>query len=141
MNADFSTVVRQKKNDELLTMVYQFDTWSPEMLQAVQNELTHRGILPADFIDRRQNLIEAEENDLSNGKDGSVLVLIVGWLTVLGLIGFFIGYNYAYAKTISRITGKKYFKYSADTRKDGRILMNTAIIAFIVILLYRILQS
>jgi hypothetical protein len=43
---DFRETVQNKLNDELLKMVYGFDEWSPEMLKAVEDELSKRNIYP-----------------------------------------------------------------------------------------------
>jgi hypothetical protein len=138
---EFTHLVKAKKNNELLTMVYQFDTWSPEMLTAVQEELSHRGILPSDIKTRQEKIEEAEEKVLAEGKDGSALVFLLGWLTVIGLFGLAIGYNYGYATVTSKISGKRFYKYNTSTRKDGRILMNTSIILFALVILYKILNA
>ena len=72
----FSDVVKQKSNDELLQMVYEFDEWSPEMLGAVEIELHERDLLPTDISSRRKKMIDEEEERLKEGKEASMLGLV-----------------------------------------------------------------
>ena len=46
---NFTETVQNKSNEELLKMVYQFEEWSPEMLEAVEDELLKRKNLPSAF--------------------------------------------------------------------------------------------
>src|SRR4051812_25563266 len=94
----FNEIVQVKPNEELLKMVYEFDQWAPEMLQATEGELSKRGILPADVRERKQKLMALEEYALSNGKEADLFGQVIGWLTVFGLLGAVIGYNYAFTK-------------------------------------------
>ena len=102
----------EKTNDELLTMVYQFDLWSPQMLQAVETELQSRNILPGDIQQRRQDAIKTEDEILSKRKQASLIGQIFGWIGILGLLGLVIGYNYYYSKTTSKYTKKTYYTYT-----------------------------
>ena len=111
MSDQFKETVHLKSNDELLKMVYEFDEWSPEMLLTVEAELSDRKLLPEDIGARKQQAITEEEELLRKGKEASLGGQIFGWIFVLGLIGLYIGYNYAYAKVRSKYTGKKYFEY------------------------------
>jgi hypothetical protein len=140
MHLQFDSAVKNKSNTELLSMVYQVDVWSPEMLEAVRNELSSRQILPADLHQKLQKQTEADEITMSKGKEGSVAVLILGWITVLGFLGLAIGYHYAYAKVRSNVTGKQYFKYDEDTRKDGKLLINVSLIGMIASFVYLLLR-
>ena len=99
VNNPFIDTVKKKTNEELLTMVYQFEEWNADMLQAVEKELLERNILPDDIAIRKQEIIDKETTDLEQGKAASLTEQIFGWLGVLGFIGLFIGYNYAFSKT------------------------------------------
>ncbi|MBS1509289.1 MAG: hypothetical protein JST86_00495 [Bacteroidetes bacterium] len=134
----FSEAVKQKSNPELLTMVYQFDEWSPEMLDAVQAELTERCILPGDIAQRKQESIAEEEQVLNEGKEASITGIVLGWLGIFGLLGMFIGYNYAFSKVRSIYTGKQYYKYNAESRKTGSQIFYTALVLFIMFLFYQV---
>jgi len=68
MENRFSGLVKSKKNEELLTMVYGFDAWDAQMLEAVQEELKRRNALPADIVVRKQELIAKERIELSQGQ-------------------------------------------------------------------------
>ena len=136
---NFSEIVETKSEDELLKMVYEFDEWSPEMLEAVQKELSKRNILPTDINIKRQKLSDIEEAELIDGKQASLLGEIVGWLTVFGLLGIFIGYNYSYSKVKSKYTGKQFFKYNESSRKNGSYLFYTSIILSTLGIIYKIL--
>jgi hypothetical protein len=65
---EFKDGVKEKSNNELLQMVYEFDAWSPEMLATVEEELSSRNILPVDILEKKKMLIEEERIELSKGK-------------------------------------------------------------------------
>lgn len=136
MSDQFRETVQLKPSDELLKMVYEFDEWSPEMLLAVEAELSERKILPHDIGTRKQQAIAEEEELLTKGKEASLGGQIIGWIFVLGLIGLYIGYNYAYAKVRSKYTGKKYFEYDEASREVGSYIFYTSIVAFILGFMY-----
>ena len=135
----FSKIVKTKSNGELLKMVYEFDEWSPEMLEAVQEELTTRNELPSDLQDRKQKLIEVEESKLQKGKDASLIGQIVGWLTVFGLLGIYIGYNYTFSKVKGKHTEKQFYKYNESSRKNGSYLFYTSIILSTLGIIYKLI--
>ena len=130
------TIVQEKANKELLTMVYQFAEWDPEMLEAVEAELQKRNILPDDIVNRKQALIESEDIKLSHGEEASVAGQFFGWLGVLGLIGLIIRYNYTFSKVRSKYTQKEYYKYDKDSRDNGRYIFYTSLTVFILSVFY-----
>ena len=136
MNDQFKETVHLKSNDELLKMVYEFDEWSPEMLLTVEAELSDRKLLPVDIGARKQQAITEEEELLRTGTEASLGGQIFGWIFVLGLIGLYIGYNYAYAKVRSKYTGKKYFEYDQASREVGSYIFYTSIVAFVLGFMY-----
>ena len=136
MSDQFKETVHLKSNDELLKMVYEFDEWSPEMLLTVEAELSERKLLPEDIGARKQQAITEEEELLRKGKEASLGGQIFGWVFVLGLIGLYIGYNYAYAKVRSKYTGKKYFEYDEASREVGSYIFYTSIVAFVLGFMY-----
>ena len=136
MSDQFKETVHLKSNDELLKMVYEFDEWSPEMLLTVEAELSERKLLPEDIGARKQQAITEEEELLRKGKEASLGGQIFGWIFVLGLIGLYIGYNYAYAKVRSKYTGKKYFEYDEASREVGSYIFYTSIVAFVLGFMY-----
>ena len=136
MSDQFKETVHLKSNDELLKMVYEFDEWSPEMLLTVEAELSERKLLPEDIGARKQQAITEEEELLRTGKEASLGGQIFGWIFVLGLIGLYIGYNYAYAKVRSKYTGKKYFEYDEASREVGSYIFYTSIVAFVLGFMY-----
>ena len=138
---DFKEIVEIKSNDELLNMVYQFDEWSPEMLKTVESELTKRNLLPNDIYSRMQEAIEIEDAQLSKGKEASVLGQIVGWLTVFGLLGIYIGYHYTFSKVSSKYTGKRYYIYTESSRKNGSYLFYASLFLSVFIILYKIYSA
>ncbi len=137
---DYSQEVQSKSNEEILKMVYEFDTWSPEMLKAVEKELDNRKILPSDINIRKQKLIEIEDEKLRVGKEASLFGLIIGWLTVFGLLEIFIGYNYTFSKERSKFTNKEYFKYNEISRKNGSYLFYTSITLSLLALAYSLIK-
>ena len=137
----FDEIVGIKTNDELLKMAYEFDEWSPDMLKTVEVELSKRNILPADINERKWQLVQKEDKLLAAGRDASTLGLIVGWVTVLGLLGIYMGYRYTFSKTKSRYTNKEYFTYNESSRKNGAYLFYTAVGGLICAMLYGILKQ
>ena len=137
----FDEIVGIKTNDELLKMAYEFDEWSPDMLKTVEVELSKRNILSADINEKKWQLVQKEDKLLAAGRDASTLGLIVGWVTVLGLLGIYMGYRYTFSKTKSRYTNKEYFTYNESSRKNGSYLFYTAIGGLICAMLYGILKQ
>src|SRR5436309_13966321 len=107
---EFIQAVKDKTDNELLSVVYEFDKWSTDMLNAVEQELTNRNKLSLDIGIKKQKLIEEEKLVLTNGREASLFGQIIGWLTIFGFGGIFIGYNYAYGKVRSKYTNEEYFK-------------------------------
>jgi len=137
----FDEIVEIKTNDELLKMAYEFDEWSPDMLKTIEVELSKRNILPADINERKWQLVQKEDKLLAAGRDASTLGLIVGWVTVLGLLEIYMGYRYTFSKTKSRYTNKEYFTYNESSRKNGSYLFYTAVGGLICAMLYGILKQ
>ena len=136
----FIEIANEKSDNDLLSIVYEFDQWSPEMLEAVESELSKREILPTDINTRRQELIEIEDMELSKGKEASVLWLIVGWLTVFGFLGIYIGYNFSYSKIKSKYTNISYFEYNEKSREYGSYLFNTSLLCLLLGIIYTVIK-
>ena len=139
MENKFQSIVKEKPNEELLVMVYQFDQWDSEMLIAVEEELKLRQILPDDIVKHKQEIIDNELSELSKGKEASLAGQIFGWLGVLGVLGLIIGYNYAFSKTKSKYTGEKFYKYDESSRDNGTYIFYTSLIAFILYFFYKLI--
>lgn len=137
MENRFSTLVKSKKNEELLSMVYQFDAWDAQMLEAVQEELKRRNALPADILIRKQELIAKERIELAKGQPASTGGQVLGWITIFGLFGIFIGYNYAYAKKKSKYTGETFYKFDTASRDNGRYILYASLGMLVLVILYR----
>jgi hypothetical protein len=138
---NFTEIVKNKTNDELLQMVYEFAEWSPEMLTSVEEELAHRNILPDDVQVRKEQLTELEDERLLQGKEASILGQVIGWLTVLGIFGIFIGHHYSFSKVRNKYSGKQYYRYNEHSRKSGSYLFYTAIILLTLEILYNLLKG
>lgn len=136
---DFIEQVRIKPNEELLKMVYEFDHWDPAMLNAVETELLKRNILPGDIHVKKKKLVEEEDIELSKGRKASAIGQVVGWITIFGLLGIYMGYNYAFSKVKSKYTEKEYFKYDPASRKNGIFLFYIATALFLIFIFYKIL--
>ena len=136
---DLRDTVLHKSDDDLLAMVYQLDQWNPEMLIAVENELVKRNLLPVDLLEQKQQLITAEEQVLSKGRQASLAGLVIGWITVFGLLGAAIGYNYSFAKARSKYANKVYFKYNEESRRKGQILYYCSLLLSGILLIYRLI--
>jgi hypothetical protein len=138
MENNFKSIVQKKQGRELLEMVYQFDEWSPEMLQAVQAELERRQMLPDDIAARKQEIIDREIALLSKGKPASLMGQLFGWIGVLGVFGLIIGYRYVFTKVKSKYTGQKFYKYDKPSRDNGQYIFYTSLAAWILFGLYKI---
>ncbi len=138
MDNDFSNLVVHYSSDELLTMVYQFEQWEKEMMAAVQNELAARNLLPADISERRNKVIEREDEILSEGKEATFAQQFLGWIGVLGILGLIIGYELAFAKITSSFTDKEYFKYDEQSRESGRYMYYISLAVIILFFIYKI---
>ena len=137
----FIEIVKNKTNEELLKMVYEFAEWSPEMLTTVETELAIRNILPGDIKARKQQLTEMEDEKLLMGKKASIIGQVVGWICVSGLLGIFIGYHYSFSKVRNQYSGQQYFKYDENSRNNGSLLFYTSIVLTTLILLYGLLKK
>lgn len=137
----FNDVVESKPDDELLKTVYEFDLWSPEMLASVETELEKRNILPNDIQLRKQGVMESEKANLIEGKSASITGIVIGWITVFGLLGIIIGYNYSFSKIRDKYSGEQYFKYDKGSRKMGSYLFYSSIVFSTIVLLYRFMKS
>jgi hypothetical protein len=137
----FNATAQQKSNEELLKMVYEFDEWNPEMLQAVEDELSKRNILPTDITTRKNKLIEAERKQLLEGKPAGPFGQIIGWLTIFGFLGIAIGYNYAFTKVRSRYTNLEYYEYNEAARKNGRFLFFASITLSVLFTIFKVVTA
>ncbi len=137
MDNFYQNIVTQQSDEALLTIVYQFDQWDTEMLQAVEVELQNRNILPTDIALRKNELIYKEDKILSIGKEATFAQQFLGWIGIVGFLGLIIGYNLAFAKNISKYTGKAYFKYDDETRENGRYMYYISLTIVIVFALYK----
>jgi hypothetical protein len=138
MENSFTNIVKEKSSQELLTMVYQFSEWNADMLQAVQEELLERELLPEDVAIRRKEIVDNDTSNLEQGKAASLSGQIFGWLGVLGLIGLIIGYNYAFSKTKSKYTSKEYYTYDEASRDNGSYIFYTSLTIAIIYLIYKL---
>ena len=136
----YEDIVTLQSDEALLTIVYQFDQWDAEMLQAVELELQNRNILPTDIAARKNDIIYKEDKMLSIGKEATFPQQFLGWIGIVGFLGLIIGYNLAFAKNMSRYTGKEYFKYDDETRENGRYVYYISLTIIIVFVLYRVMN-
>jgi hypothetical protein len=140
MHNFYRDIVSQQSDEALLTMVYQFDQWDTDMLQAIEIELQNRNILPTDIASRKDELIYKEDKILSIGKEATFPQQFFGWIGIVGFLGLIIGYNLAFAKKISKYTGKEYFKYDDETRENGRYMYYISLTIIIVFALYKVMN-
>ena len=118
-------------------MVYQFEKWNSDMLQAIEKELAERNILPDDIALRKQEIIDKETTDLNQGKAASLTGQSFRWLGVLGFIGLIIGYNYAFSKTKNKYTGKKNYTYDELSKDNGTYIFYISLSIFIHYFMYK----
>lgn len=136
---NFTDVVESKTDEELLIMVYEVDKWGPEMLNAVELELSNRDKLPQDIQVTRQQLIDQERLLLEKGKEASLFGQLLGWLTVFGIGGIFIGYNYAFAKRKSKYTADTYYEYNETARRNGKNMFFLSVLLSSLLIAYKFL--
>jgi hypothetical protein len=139
-NNYYQDIVKQESDEALLTIVYQFDKWDAEMLEAVEIELEDRNLLPTDIASRKDELIYKEDKMLSVGKEATFPQQFLGWIGIFGLLGLIIGYNLAFAKNSSKYTSKTYFKYDDETRENGRYMYYISLTIIIVFALYKLMN-
>jgi hypothetical protein len=140
MDKYYEDLIAQQPDEVLLTMVYQFDRWDTETLRAVEAELEYRNILPIDIALIKNELIYKEDKILSIGKEATFPQQFLGWIGIVGFLGLIIGYNLAFAKNISKYTGKEYFKYDDETRENGRYMYYISLTIIIVFALYKLMN-
>ena len=138
MENDFKDMVVHYSNEELLLMVYQFHEWDAEMLLAVEAELKERNILPDDILIKKNKLIQKEDEYLSTGKEATFPQQFLGWIGIFGILGIIIGNHLAFAKTVSKYTGKEYFKYDEPSRESGRYMYYISITIIVIFCLYNL---
>jgi hypothetical protein len=138
MENKFKPIASEKTSDELLAMVYQFDEWDPEMLTAVEAELSNRNLLPPDIAEKRKVAMEEEAAILSKGKPASMAGLVIGWICVLSILGIVIGHHYNFSKTRSKYTDKSYHTYDKASRENGRYMFYVSLGVVILALLYKL---
>ncbi len=136
----FKEIASLLTDEELLTRVYQFNEWDPEMLQAIEAELSFRNLLPLDIYSIKQILIKEEDEILSQGKEATFPQQFLGWLGVLGVLGLIIGYNLAFAKTFSKYAQKEYYKYDEASRESGKYMFYISLTIIIVFCLYKFMN-
>ncbi len=124
-------------NDELLDIVYHPDNWDIPMMRAAENMLIKRESLPEDIQKRRTDDILAEEEKLAHGKSATANGLLLAWIGVFGVLGLIIGYNYAFSKTSSLYTGKKFHNYNEETRETGRLIFIASLTTHTIFILYK----
>ena len=135
----FTEIAKEKSTAELIEIIYALDDWDPNMRKECENELTRRKQLPADFESKMKELIEQGEAKLAMGKPASMLGIIVGWLTIFGLLGLYIGYHYSYSKITSRNTGIKYYEYNQESRKNGEYILYASVLGCLASVIYFII--
>ncbi len=140
MDNYFKEIASLLTDEELLTRVYQFAEWDVEMLQAIEDELRIRNLLPIDISSKKQQIIAREDYILSEGKEATFPQQFLGWLGVLGVLGLIIGYNLAFAKTFSKYTQKEYYKYDEASRESGKYMFYISLTIIIVFFLYKFMN-
>ncbi len=124
----YPEIVKQKSDEELLTMVYHDRQWEQDILIEAEAELQRRNILPEEIRLRKAALIEREDALLSEGRESEWAGRVLGWVGIFGLLGIIIGYHHTFAKVNSKYTGKEYFKYNDESRENGRYTFYVALI-------------
>jgi hypothetical protein len=114
--------IKNKSDQDLEKMLFEMDLWNPDVLLEVESELKQRNRFPADYAERLNILIEAEDKELSNGRPASLVGQILACITVFGLAGIYFGWSYNNSKVISKYTGKEYYKYNPKTREFGNYI-------------------
>ena len=135
---DFENLVNNKSDKELLEMVYDFTSWSPAMLNSIEQELSNRNILPTDLRSKKESLILEEDSILKPGRQAGLFSQVIGWLTVFGLLGIFIGYHHAFSKERSKYTDQTYFTYNEASRQHGKNLFYASVLLTSLALFYKL---
>lgn len=137
MKMAFTDQIAGLDNDGLLNVYTNPADYQVEYVKLVEQELIKRGINPSDYETKKGENLANYRAKLSEGKKGSDLGIIAGFvLSALGgLWGIIIGLMYATAQT-SDSAGVKYPKYDKQTRKLGRMMVILAVASLLLSLAY-----
>ena len=122
---------------ELLRMAYRYDTDEPDLQTAAEAELRRRNMLPEDFAERKQKLIDEEDEKLENGRNASFPQQFFGWLGIFGLLGIIIGYDLYFSKATSIYTRHQYYRYDDESRESGRYMFYISLLTHSLFLIWK----
>jgi hypothetical protein len=127
--------ILMKRDSELIEMLFEFGKWNSSVIKLVSEELKKRGSYPSDYDEKLKNLTNKEHEILSQGKPASMLWKIISCISVFGLLGIYLGYQYMNAKEKSVYDGTEFFKYNTNTREFGKYIFYISI-SLVVLGLY-----
>jgi hypothetical protein len=119
--------ILMKSDSELIEMLFEFGKWNSSVIKLVSEELIKRGSYPSDYDEKLKNLTNKEHELLSQGKPASILGKIISCISVFGLLGIYMGYQYMNAKEKSIYDGTQFFKYNSNTREFGKYIFYISI--------------
>lgn len=124
----YPEIVKEKSDEELLTMVYHYRQWETDIFIEAESELKRRGILPDEIVLQKKMLIEKEHAELSTGRKADWAGQVLGWIGIFGILGIIIGYHHSFGKVKAKYTDKTYFKYDESSGENGRYTFYVALI-------------
>jgi hypothetical protein len=119
--------ILMKRDSELIEMLFEFGKWNSSVIKLVREELIKRGSYPSDYDEKLKIITNKEHELLSQGKPASMLGKIISCISVFGLLGIFMGYQYMNAKEKSIYDGTEFFKYNSNTREFGKYIFYISI--------------
>ena len=131
-----------KTTEELLQIIKEPYRFQANMVVAASYELEVRAVDVTDTLLERDAIYEENEALLSEGKEGSVLYLVICFVLALlgGFLGIASGYIYGFSKTTS-YSGKSFYVYDAYTRKYGRIIFRLGLVIVVLVVVTRIFST
>ena len=138
MENNFQDFIASHTDAELLSLAYRFDALQPDLQPAAEEELRRRNTMPPDFEQRKQLIIEQEDEILSEGKEARFPQQFFGWLGIFGILGIIIGYDLYFSKMVSRYTGKVYHEYDEQSRESGRYMFYVSLLTHSLFILYKV---
>jgi hypothetical protein len=133
MHAAFSERIAQMSNEGLTDVCMHPADYQEDFIDMAKQELIRRGV---DISAQTAVLNEKMKKELeafSAGRPGNSDYIMMGFIFAAlgGLLGFFIGLNYAFKKTWGP-DGKRYFEYNEKTRKNGMLMIGIALLAVLI---------
>ncbi|MEJ7611287.1 MAG: hypothetical protein WKF88_08935 [Ferruginibacter sp.] len=137
MKEELRFLMSEYTDRELFGIMYRSATGDPEITTAAEEELRNRNMFTDEIAERRQVLIDEEEDILSEGTAATVPQQVFGWLGIFGILGLIIGHDLYFSKRKSVYTGKEYPEYDEASRESGRMIFFISVVTHSLFFLFK----